>query len=65
MLRTSATAGPATWVRLSLISGGSFGCSGGLVVDVRVENQLAEEFAGDGVDDADLEVPSRMTQVPS
>ena len=37
-------------------SGGAFGCSGGLVVTVGVEGQVAEEFSGDGVDDADLEV---------
>ena len=38
------------------LSGGSFGCSGGLVVAVGVEDQVAEEFAGGGVDDPDLEV---------
>jgi hypothetical protein len=37
-------------------SGGSFGFAGGLVVAGGVEGQLAEEFAGGGVDDADVEV---------
>src|SRR5687767_7921004 len=37
-------------------SGGAFGGSGGLVVAGGVEDQVAEEFAGGGVDDADLEV---------
>jgi hypothetical protein len=37
-------------------SGGAFGCAGGLVVAVGVEDELAEEFSGGGVDDADLEV---------
>ena len=37
-------------------AGGAFGCSGGLVVAGGVDGQLAEEFAGGGVDDADVEV---------
>jgi hypothetical protein len=37
-------------------SGGSFGRSGGLVAGVRVEDQVAHELAGDGVDDADVQV---------
>ena len=37
-------------------SGGSFGGSGGLVVDVWVQGQLAGELSGDRVDDADVEV---------
>ena len=39
-----------------LVSCGSFGCSGGLVVAAGVEDEFAEEFAGGGVDDADVEV---------
>ena len=37
-------------------SGGAFGCSGWLVVACGVEGQFAQELAGGGVDDADLEV---------
>ena len=46
-------------VRVSFISGsagGSSGCSGGLVAACGVERELAEDFAGGGVDDSDLEV---------
>ena len=32
------------------------GCPGGLVVAVGVDGEVAEEFAGGGVDDADVEV---------
>ena len=32
------------------------GCAGGLVVAGGVEDQFAEEFAGGGVDDADVQV---------
>ena len=42
--------------RVSSFSGGSFGGSGGLVVAVGVEGQLAKKLAGSGVDDPDLEV---------
>jgi hypothetical protein len=35
---------------------GAFGGSGGLVVAAGVEGELAEQFAGGGVDDADVEV---------
>ena len=34
----------------------SWGSAGGLVVAGGVEGELAEEFAGDGVDDPDVEV---------
>ena len=46
------------WVRLLsfLGSGGAFGCSGGLVVAAGVEGEVAEDFAGDRVDDADVKV---------
>ena len=37
-------------------AGGAFGCSGGLVVASGVEDQFAEELAGGGVDDPDVEV---------
>ena len=46
-------------------SGGSFGCSGGLVVAVRVEDEVAEELSGGGVDDADLEVLDEQDDVGS
>ena len=46
-------------------SGGSFGCSGGLVVPVRVEDEVAEELSGGGVDDADLEVLDQQDDVGS
>ncbi len=36
--------------------GGSAGSAGGLLVAGGVDGQLAEEFAGGGVDDADLKV---------
>src|SRR5688572_9769429 len=45
------------WVRPSFVSaGGSGWASGALVALGCVEDQLAEELAGDGVDDPDLEV---------
>jgi hypothetical protein len=37
-------------------AGGALRCSGGLVVASGVEDQLAEQFAGGGVDDPDFEV---------
>ena len=46
-------------------SGGSFGCSGGLVVAVGVEDQLAEELAGDSIDNADLQVVGEQDDVGS
>ena len=39
-----------------LAAGGLSGFSGGLVVAVRVEDKVAEQFAGGGVDDADVAV---------
>jgi len=39
-----------------LFAGGSGGSAGGLVVAGGVEDQLAQEFAGGGVDDSDVEV---------
>jgi len=53
------------WVRLLSFSGGSFGCSGGLVVPVRVEDEVAQELAGGGVDDADLEILDEQDDVGS
>jgi hypothetical protein len=41
---------------VSRIFGWARGSSGGLVVAGGVEDQVAEEFAGDGVDDADVVV---------
>jgi len=38
------------------VAGWSFWCSGGLVVAGGVDGEFAEEFAGGGVDDADVEV---------
>ncbi len=37
-------------------AGGAFGCAGGLVVAGWVDGEVAEEFAGGGVNDADVEV---------
>jgi len=48
-----------SWVRLLSFrggAGGSLGGSGGLVVAVGVEDQFAEDLAGGGVDDGDVEV---------
>ncbi len=45
--------------------GGSFGCSGGLVVAGGVDEELAEEFAGGGVDDADVKVLDEQDDVGS
>lgn len=45
------------------LAGGSVGCSGGLVVAVGVEDELAEEFSGGGVDDPDLEVLDEQDDV--
>jgi hypothetical protein len=45
------------WVGLLWFSGwGSGWSAGGLVVDVGVEGEVAEQFAGGGVDDADVAV---------
>jgi hypothetical protein len=45
------------WVRPSFVSAGGAGwASGALVALGCVEDELAEEFAGGGVDDADVEV---------
>lgn len=46
-------------------SGGSFGCSGGLVVAGGVQDEVAEELSGGGVDDADLEVLDGQDDVGS
>jgi hypothetical protein len=46
-------------------AGGSFGCSGGLVVAGGVEYQFAEELAGGGVDDADVQVLDEEQDVGS
>ncbi len=46
-------------------SGGSFGFCGGLVVDGGVEGEVAEELAGDGVDDADVKVVDEQDDVGS
>ena len=43
----------------------SWGPSGGLVVLVRVEGELAEQFAGGGVDDADVQVLDQEQDVGS
>jgi len=44
----------AGWARGA--GGQAWGSSGGLVVAVWVEDQFAQEFAGGGVDDADVQV---------
>ena len=48
-----------------LFSGGAFGCSGGLVVLGGVEDQLAEELPGGGVDHADVQVLDEQDDVGS
>ncbi len=50
---------------MSFSAGGAFGCSGGLVVPGRVDGQRAEQFAGRGVDDADIEVVDEQEDVGS
>src|SRR4029453_18046225 len=48
---------PSLWVGLLWFSGWGDGWSaGGLGVDVGVEGEVAEQFAGGGVDDADVAV---------
>jgi hypothetical protein len=47
------------------VAGGSFGCAGGLVVAGGVENEVAEQFAGGGVEDADLQVLDEQQDVGS
>ena len=47
--------GPNLRVRSVSVSGGwVLGCAGGLVVTVWVEDQVAQEFSGGGVDDSDV-----------
>ena len=46
-------------------SGGALGCSGGLVVLGGVEDELAEEFSGGGVDHADVEFVDEQDDVGS
>jgi hypothetical protein len=46
-------------------SGGSFGCPGGLVVAGGVEGQFAQELAGGGVDDPDVQVVGQEQDVGS
>ena len=49
----------------SWFSGGSFGCAGGLVVAGGVDDEFAEEFAGGGVDDANVQVVDEQEDVGS
>ena len=53
------------WGRLLSFSGGSLGCSGGLVVPVGVEDEVAQELAVGLVDDADLAVLDEQDDVGS
>ncbi len=45
--------------------GRSLGCSGGLVVAGGVDEEFAQQFAGGGVDDADVEVLDEQDDVGS
>src|SRR5688572_5506597 len=65
-LRTSRTPEPTDcgFGRLSF-TGGSGWAAGGLVVLARVEDQVAEELAGGGVDDADVQVLDEQQDVGS
>jgi hypothetical protein len=54
-----------SWVRAGSFSGGALGCSGGLVVLGGVDDQLAEELPGGGVDHADAEVVDEQDDVGS
>jgi hypothetical protein len=54
-----------SWVRAGSFSGGALGCSGGLVVLGGVDDQLAEELPGGGVDHADVEVVDDQDDVGS
>jgi hypothetical protein len=57
--------GPAiAQVRLSF-RGGSWWSSGGLVVAAWVDGELAEELAGGGVDDAEVQVVDEQDDVGS
>jgi hypothetical protein len=53
------------WVRTSSFPGGALGCPGGLVVLGGVEDELAEELAGGGVDHADVQVLDEQDDVGS
>jgi hypothetical protein len=46
-------------------SGGAFGCAGGLVVPGGVEDELAQQFTGGGVDHADVELVDEQDDVGS
>jgi len=46
-----------------LWAGWAFGFAGGLVVAGGVDGELAEEFAGRGVDDADVQVVDEQDDV--
>src|SRR5687768_18364279 len=54
-----------SWVRASAFRGGSGWSSGGLVVAGGVDGELAEELAGGGVDDADVQVLDEQQDVGS
>jgi hypothetical protein len=56
--------GSGSWLR-GLFFRLSPGCAGGLVVARWVEGQVAEEFAGGGVDDADVQVVDEQQDVGS
>src|SRR3954469_1487730 len=54
-----------SWVRASVICGWFGWPAGGLVVAGGVDGQLAEELAGGGVDDADVQVLDEQQDVGS
>jgi hypothetical protein len=51
--------------RFGFGAGGAFGFAGGLVVAGGVDGEVAEKFAGGGVDDADVEVVDEQDDVGS
>lgn len=55
--------GPNLWFGPFWCCGGCFGCSGGLVVAGGVEGESAQQLAGGGVDDADVEVLDEQDDV--
>jgi hypothetical protein len=54
-----------SWVRATAFWGGAGWPAGGLVVAGGVDGELAEEFAGGGVDDADVQVLDEQQDVGS
>src|SRR4051812_41705673 len=63
--RDPGQAGPRSWVRFSGCGLWSWWSAEGLVVAAGVEGELAEELAGGGVDDADVESVDELEDLGS